>query len=451
MLSRNLAALPALYFALVIQLADDTVAEPTKVLSSFKCLLDDGLAEHRICQYSNLVLYRAKFLYIYQGPDSPQLPEVVVNWHENVTLEILPMHVSQVPQAWDPTQYEVVRKATITYRPYHRNYYHSLAEAIFAVHLLACTYFQYCQHGDGSDLTAVFIDTIDDPVDWDTTLQSANEALQCLTPRPAYTIKDPKLHDRVILLESAVAGIGNTSRVYSGTSKRFRELYSSPDIQISNQFRQRMADCLGLTFQSPKPHGPYKVTIVNRRYASGRHMINSVTVAKNIKRMEHVAAVRVIYLEDMSLKQQAQVYMHSHIVIFTHGAACGNVIFMSPGTAAIEYSWLPRDATPHNWTTEIISDLSLPITFVGLCTIDRRNIYPQKEKYIYQSDYSALTSEEKLVLLEKGVCPQTPLHGCTDMVMNYAVDWSLLQPAVRLAMAQLHHQQYGIHILDADW
>jgi len=33
---------------------------------------------------------------------------------------------------------------------------------------------------------------------------------------------------------------------------RFRELYSSPDIQISNQFRQRMAECLGLTFQSPK-------------------------------------------------------------------------------------------------------------------------------------------------------------------------------------------------------
>ncbi len=32
-----------------------------------QCLLDDGLAEHRICQYHNLVLYRAKFLYIYQG------------------------------------------------------------------------------------------------------------------------------------------------------------------------------------------------------------------------------------------------------------------------------------------------------------------------------------------------------------------------------------------------
>ena len=38
------------------------------------------------------------------GPDLPQLPEVVTNWHENVTLKILPVHVSQVPQAWDPTQ-----------------------------------------------------------------------------------------------------------------------------------------------------------------------------------------------------------------------------------------------------------------------------------------------------------------------------------------------------------
>ena len=32
-----------------------------------QCLLDDGLAEHRICQFHNLVLYRAKFIYVYSG------------------------------------------------------------------------------------------------------------------------------------------------------------------------------------------------------------------------------------------------------------------------------------------------------------------------------------------------------------------------------------------------
>lgn len=37
------------------------------ICASVQCLLDDGLAEHRICQYHNLVLHRAKFLYIYQG------------------------------------------------------------------------------------------------------------------------------------------------------------------------------------------------------------------------------------------------------------------------------------------------------------------------------------------------------------------------------------------------
>jgi hypothetical protein len=61
-----------------------------------------------------------------------------------------------------------------------------------------------------------------------------------------------------------------------------------------------------------QPHGPYKVTIVNRRYASGRHMINSVTIAKNIKRMEHVAAVRYIKAgEELKL-----VHSHHEALIF---------------------------------------------------------------------------------------------------------------------------------------
>jgi len=48
----------------------------------------------------------------------------------------------------------------------------------------------------------------------------------------------------------------------------------------------------------------------------------------------------------MSLKQQAQVYMHSHIVIFTHGAACGNVIFMSPVCCPIMLDCLAFECTP---------------------------------------------------------------------------------------------------------
>ena len=38
------------------------------------------------------------------GPDPPELPEVTVNWHQNVTLEIFPIHVSQLPETWDSAQ-----------------------------------------------------------------------------------------------------------------------------------------------------------------------------------------------------------------------------------------------------------------------------------------------------------------------------------------------------------
>lgn len=94
-------------------------------------------------------------------------------------------------------QFQTIRKAMTAYRPYHRNYYHSIGESIFAVHSLACTYYGYCQYGQGSDLTAISLDSREDPFDWDTSLPSANEALHCITPRPAYTVKERKLCNKV--------------------------------------------------------------------------------------------------------------------------------------------------------------------------------------------------------------------------------------------------------------
>ena len=40
-------------------------------------------------------------------------------------------------------------------------------------------------------------------------------------------------------------------------------------------------------------------------------------------------ACRVVQLEQLTFKQQMAVFAESHIVIMTHGAALGNVMFMS--------------------------------------------------------------------------------------------------------------------------
>ena len=39
---------------------------------------------------------------------------------------------------------------------------------------------------------------------------------------------------------------------------------------------------------------------------------------------------RVAQLEDLTFKEQMAVYAESQVVIMTHGAALGNVLFMSP-------------------------------------------------------------------------------------------------------------------------
>ena len=73
------------------------------------------------------------------------------------------------------------------------------------------------------------------------------------------------------------------------------------------------------------------------------------------------------------------------------------------------------------------------------------------QRYIFQEGYRSLTMQDRLALLEKGVCPDAPLHECSDMRMNFALDWALLRPAIRLATLHLQYNTPGIHIVDAYW
>lgn len=60
------------------------------------------------------------------------------------------------------------------------------------------------------------------------------------------------------------------------------------------------------------------------------------------------------------------------------------------------------------------------------------------QKLIDQPEYSELSSDEKLALLEHGICPTTTfLPGCDDKLLNFAVDWPLLEDAMNAAFANL--------------
>ena len=66
------------------------------------------------------------------------------------------------------------------------------------------------------------------------------------------------------------------------------------------------------------------------------------------------------------------------------------------------------------------------------------------QRYIFQSEYEALPSEEKRALLEEGLCPGSAvLQDCNDLKMNFAIDWNLLRPALDIAFhnVQSNHSE----------
>lgn len=68
------------------------------------------------------------------------------------------------------------------------------------------------------------------------------------------------------------------------------------------------------------------------------------------------------------------------------------------------------------------------------------------QRYVFQPEYGRLSADEKATLLETGICPPGGLPGCDDMVMNFAVDWALLHPALRIAFGDMNEKHR--HILD---
>lgn len=68
------------------------------------------------------------------------------------------------------------------------------------------------------------------------------------------------------------------------------------------------------------------------------------------------------------------------------------------------------------------------------------------QNYIFQPGYPLLSAEEKLDLLETGICPSTvQLNDCTDMKMNYGIDWNLLKPAMTNALQLAFTDAYKNH------
>lgn len=431
------------------------VVDITTIRSSHQCLVENGKVENRVCSYQNLILHAGDLLYIHEDAVKPQLPDVMVNWHHDIHLQLISMPALALPEEITSVQAELIAKATLTHRQWHLNYGHSIAESVFEVYNTACVYLQSCSLSK-TQLVPVFLDRPGSfgwtgaKGNWKSVLPPAAEALQCFFPKPALWIADTALHSRVFVLEQAVAGIGLYNRKWPGpkdVAARFKSFYGHVNSTVAELYRQGIAECTGIRFQDIDATTPTNVTIVNRQYHAGRHIVNTEDITNNIQGLQEFANCRVVNVEKMSLAEQVKLYRDAQILVMTHGASIANIMFMSPGSVVVVYNWVKRNDIPHSWVTALIKDMSLPVNFVGTSTDDRRFLFPQKEKYVFQPGFADLAPEAKTDLLEKGICPENAaLQDCNDMKMNFAIDWNELKPALLMAVQDMQPQH--THVLD---
>ena len=68
------------------------------------------------------------------------------------------------------------------------------------------------------------------------------------------------------------------------------------------------------------------------------------------------------------------------------------------------------------------------------------------QRFVFSPEYAGLPADQKALLLETGLCPPGGLPGCDDMKLNFAVDWTLLAPAMTIAFGDMSSKHK--HILD---
>ena len=76
------------------------------------------------------------------------------------------------------------------------------------------------------------------------------------------------------------------------------------------------------------PVDPLTVTIVDRPYKAGRHILNVQELQTKIKAKWADSVVRVVHIEGMDLRQQIALFQHTSILIWTHGAAMADLLFL---------------------------------------------------------------------------------------------------------------------------
>lgn len=435
----------------------------TKIRTTFQCAQGpESSPDTQVCRFSNLVIADGQLLLLSPGQPTDRVPPIIVNWHDQALASFHHLDTQNMPQHLQTLPVKLVDQVVLQYNLWADNFHHSM-ESVVLFYMKACANFGHCgkvSTSPGPQLIRIEPDGTNGnwrpaEYDWLAAHPAVQVALGCITELPAPHIYQPEMRQQVLIAKSAIIGIGPSNRVYSGRQAKpgYFDVYTRPPQWLMQAFRARMTSCLQAPLLALQGSERLNVSIVNRGDDKGRHFTNEQETRKLIMHefSADVDQVRIVRPDEMSFAEQIRAYATSSIVITTHSAATANLMFIPEGAAVVEYMWHREVAAAHDWITEVLSDLYLNATFVGVHTIDDRLGEWRRDRFVRQPKYQKLTVPEKVRFYENSMLPQGKLDGLERKVnMNFFLDWEVLRPAVARAIKEIRSGKHTFFFMEGD-
>ncbi|KDD74460.1 hypothetical protein H632_c1297p0, partial [Helicosporidium sp. ATCC 50920] len=424
--------------------------------STFTCQEEaEGRPEQRVCVFENLVVHGGRVLFVSDDPH-PKIPPIQYAWLRKFEgddfFSIKPITPNHLPFTWTGALIEDIPKAGLFHQQHYSNFYHMFSEMTPTFHHVLCKYLGDCTYDPDSKLRLLFTQEkrADQPPY--ILLDSIADTLRCLSPHPAYHIKDAEVRDHVLVLRRAVVGIGPDVRVFHNWEEDLKKHWREPPRASMEAYRARVSACFGMDFATKRAEtGPVKILFINRHYEEGRSILNAARLSSQIMALPEVKAfpggVELVehHLEAQEgLRAQAELFWNASLLIWPHGATMAHTFFLPRGAQAVEViPWCQEDkANLPEWVEAIRDAFGLRVKLYRVQNRERARQMFNQDLMLQYHEYRILSPEQKIALLERGECPQGVDGFLCPFWWNHwkvsvNLDWEELRPAVQEGLRRL--------------
>lgn len=379
---------------------------------------------HRVCQFSNLVLHQGTVYYVTDDAEL-ELPQVDVTYHPAPDEKYAPtvllaskagfLLAGQNPNEWASIPLSWLWKVTKRWD----NLAHHFGEEAVTVHNSLCTHLGECSFPPVREVQMVLLDSRERGA----LLASVNATLaRCVTGWPAVYRDNPRLASRTVVLLEAWSGIGPQCHSQRGCSSdteygtaRSDKRASMPSSALQS-WRVRLGACFAFDVRTPAPTSPKTVLILDRPYEAGRHMLNIRSVERAVRERFPGDTVRLQTFEDVPFPEQLRIMSGTSILVMVHGSAIALWPFLPPNAVAvhIDPDLESGGSLQRVWADHYARDWGFTgLSYVPINNTDASRQHMRWEKIMAQDEYKNLTNEQKLALLEQGECPDKKDQLCS--------------------------------------